>query len=103
MRNLVSRLQLACGSAHTLALTRVFDSVEGEGELKTVIPRGGTVYMAGLRSVLGMDCPVFTLADAIKDQPCVMVSTGCAHVCVHVCVNVNVKVCMCAPAVISLW
>jgi hypothetical protein len=70
---------VSCGAAHTLALTKIYDSLEGEGELKVSVPRGGLVYMAGIRSTLGVDCPVFTLADALKEQPCVMVSAGFGH------------------------
>ena len=70
---------MACGAAHTLALTEVVDSLEGEGELKASIPRGGHVYMAGIRSTLGRDCPVFTLADSLTEQPVAMVSAGFCH------------------------
>ena len=75
--------QVSSGAAHTLALSAVYDSAEGEGDLKAVVPRGGQVWMAGARSVLGVDCPVFTLADGLDDTPCLLASAGC--VCERVC------------------
>lgn len=69
-------VQVACGAAHTLALSSIYESLEGDGDLKAIVPRGGQVYMAGLRSTLGEDCPVFTHARALNEQTCSVVSAG---------------------------
>ena len=72
--------KVSCGSSHTLALSQVDEILEGDGELKARVYRGGQVFMAGARSVLGIHCEKFTLAETLKDTPCAMVSAGYAPV-----------------------
>jgi hypothetical protein len=67
---------VSCGASHTLALSRVDEVLEGVGEYKALVPRGGLVYMAGARAVLGKQCETFTLCEELRDNPCVRVSAG---------------------------
>jgi hypothetical protein len=79
--------------------------MEGEGEEKALVLRGGLVYMAGARSVLGIRCEEFTLCEQLRDTPVRQVSAG--YVCFHryrrevvvVALCVCVCVCVCARGV----
>ena len=70
--------QVSCGTSHTLALTRVDRVLEGAGDMKADVYRGGQVFMAGARAVLGIPCEEFTLEETLKSTPCSMVSAGYA-------------------------
>ena len=53
---------------------------EGDGGLKARVLRGGLVYMAGARSVLGQQCETWTLSEALVDTPCTGISAGYVRV-----------------------
>ena len=70
---------VACGGAHTLALTRLEERFEGEGEHLTRVITGGKVYMAGAQNSVGRALSKFAVAEELLGKPVIQVSAGFEH------------------------
>lgn len=70
---------VSCGNTTTIALTEIKYETTFEGGENIKKLSGGRVYVAGSRTVLGMQCDVFTLLKEVENIPMKQASAGFQH------------------------